>query len=149
MVITYVRAGASGYERASQIASPGWEDVRRHDAEVNGLLSNYTHPDRASSSSVARQESSSSDPPAETNQKGHTCKHGVKTKKPRKCKKRKNLSEDDVMEARKREADRLTPKYEVGEMVRFSSEDGKEWLHGVIRQWILPVTRETRWITRT
>ncbi len=50
----------------------------------------------------------------------------MKTKKSRKCKKRRNLSEDDVMEARKREADRLTPKYEVGEMVRFSSEDGKE-----------------------
>ena len=42
------------------------------------------------------------------------------------------------METRKREADRLIPKHEVGEMVRFSSEDGKEWLHGVIREWILP-----------
>ncbi len=42
------------------------------------------------------------------------------------------------METRKREADRLIPKHEVGEMVRFASEDGKQWLHGVIRQWILP-----------
>jgi hypothetical protein len=51
---------------------------------------------------------------------------------------KKDLSEDDVMEARKREADRLVPKYEVGEMVRFSSEDGKEWLHGIISKWVLP-----------
>jgi hypothetical protein len=130
----YIRAGASGYDRASDIVSPGWENIRKHDDEVNELITNYTHPDRASSSSVARQESSSSAPRAETNEKGHTCKHGVKTKKPRKCKKKKTLSEDPIMEARKREADRLIPKYEVGEKVRFASEDGMQWLHGVICQ---------------
>ena len=42
------------------------------------------------------------------------------------------------MEARKREAARLIPKYEVGEKVRFASDDGMQWLHGVIRQRILP-----------
>jgi hypothetical protein len=77
-------------------------------------------------------------PPSETNEKVHTCEHGLKTQKPRKCKKRKNLIEVDEMEARKKQADRLVPKFEVGEKVKFASEDGKEWLHGTIRQWILP-----------
>jgi hypothetical protein len=40
-----VRAEASGYERAPQYPYT-MEDVRRHDAEVNELMSNYTHPDR-------------------------------------------------------------------------------------------------------
>ncbi len=42
------------------------------------------------------------------------------------------------MEARKRKAEHLVPKFEVREKVKFESEDGKEWLHGTIRQWILP-----------
>jgi hypothetical protein len=127
----YARAGTSGHDRGPQYPYT-MEDIRRPDAEVEQLLSNYTHPDRVSSSSVPRQESSSSAPPAETNEKVHTCVHRLKYKKPRKSKKRKNLSEDDVMEARKREADRLIPKFEVGEKVRFASEDGKEWLYGII-----------------
>jgi hypothetical protein len=68
----------------------------------------------------------------------NTCEHGVKTKKPKKGKKRKTLCEDPIMEARKREASRVIPKYEVEEMVRFASEDGMQWIHGVIRQVILP-----------
>jgi hypothetical protein len=83
----YIRARATGYE--NPLVSPGWEDVGRHDEEVNQLLSTYTHPERASSSSASRpksfitlmNESSSKSPPVETNEKGHTCKHGVKTKK--------------------------------------------------------------------
>ncbi len=128
----YRRARATGYEET--LVSPGWENISKHDDEVNALLSTYTHPERASSSSVARIESSSSTLPTETN----TCKHGVKTKKQKKCKKRKTLSEGPIMEARKREAARLIPKYEIGEKVRFASDDGMQWLHGVIRQRILP-----------
>ena len=83
-------------------------------------------------------ESSSKSPPVETNEKGHTCKHGVKTKKLKKGKKSKTLCEDPIMEARKIEASRLVPMYEVEEMVRFASEDGMQWIHGVIRKVILP-----------
>ena len=50
----------------------------------------------------------------------------MKTKKQKKCKKRKTLSEDDVVEARRKEGARLVPKHEVGELVKFASEDGKE-----------------------
>ncbi len=32
----------------------------------------------------------------------------------------------------------MIPRFEVDEKVKFASEDGKEWLHGIIRQWILP-----------
>ena len=39
----YVRAGAEGYERGPQFPYT-MEDVRRHDAEVKGLLDEYTHP---------------------------------------------------------------------------------------------------------
>ncbi len=53
----YRRTEAPGYDRASDIVSPGWENVRMHDAEANKLLSNCTHPERASSSSVARPKS--------------------------------------------------------------------------------------------
>ncbi len=67
----------------------------------------------------------------------------MKSLKPRKSRKRKNLREIDEMEARKKEAERLVPKFEVGEKVKFESEDGKEWLHGTISQWILPGTQET------
>jgi hypothetical protein len=42
------------------------------------------------------------------------------------------------MAARKRRAESLVPKFEVGEKVKFASEDGKEWLYGTISQWILP-----------
>ncbi len=62
----------------------------------------------------------------------------MKTKKLEKGKKRKTLCEDPIMEARKIEASRLVPMYEVGEMMRFASEDGMQWIHGVIRQAILP-----------
>ncbi len=133
----YVRAGVAGHDRGPQYPYT-MEDVRRREAEVKGLVSRNTNLERASSSSVPRQESSSSAPPAETNTNIHTCEHGVKLKKPRKSKKRKNLREIEEMEAGKREADRLVPKFEVGEKVRFESEDGKEWLHGTISQWILP-----------
>ena len=72
-----VRAGAEGYERGPQYPYT-MEDVRKHDAEVMGLLDDYTHPGRASSSSAPRQESSSSTPPKETSGSVHTCEHGVK-----------------------------------------------------------------------
>jgi hypothetical protein len=42
------------------------------------------------------------------------------------------------MAARKRQAESLVPRFEVGEKVKFASEDGKGWLHGTIIQWILP-----------
>jgi hypothetical protein len=42
------------------------------------------------------------------------------------------------METKKREAESKVPKFEVGEKVKFESEDGKEWLHGTISQWIPP-----------
>jgi hypothetical protein len=42
------------------------------------------------------------------------------------------------MAARKRQAESLIPRFEAGEKVKFASEDGKEWLHGTISQWILP-----------
>jgi hypothetical protein len=71
-------------------------------------------------------ESSSCASPVEVNEKGHTCKHGVKTKKLKKGKKRKTLCEDPIMEARKIEASRLIPMYGVEEMVRFASEDGMQ-----------------------
>ncbi len=113
----YARAGASGHDRGPQYPYT-LEDVKKHDSEVKGLLSDYTNPDHASSSSVPRQESVSSAPPAETNEKVH--------------------QRGNVIEARKREAERLVPKFEVGEKVKFASEDGKEWLHGAICKWILP-----------
>jgi hypothetical protein len=72
----------------------------------------------------------------------------VKTKPPRKTRKRKNHDDTDEMTApmdssssmaaRKRRAESLIPKFEVGEKVKFASEDGKEWLYGTISQWILP-----------
>ncbi len=127
----YVRAGAAGYDRSPEYP---WtlEDVRRHEAEVKGLESWNANLERASSSSIPRQGSSSSAPPAESN------KHGVKTLKPRKSRKRKNLREIEETEARQSEAESLVPKFEVGEKVKFESEDGKEWLHGTISQWIPP-----------
>jgi hypothetical protein len=100
------------------------EDVRRHEAEVKGLESWKTNHERASSSFVPRQESSSSEPPAESNENIHTCEHGVKSLKTGKSRKRKNLRESDEMDARKKEAERLVPKFEVGEKVRFESDDG-------------------------
>ncbi len=51
----YRRARATGYE--NPLVSPEWEDVGKHDDEVNELLSAYTHPERASSSSAARPKS--------------------------------------------------------------------------------------------
>jgi hypothetical protein len=60
----YSRAGAAGYERGPQYPYT-MKDVRKHDAEVRGLLDDYTRPERASSSSAPRQESSSSTPPKE------------------------------------------------------------------------------------
>ncbi len=50
----------------------------------------------------------------------------MKTKKQKKCKKRKTLSDVDVMEARRKEGAGLVPKQEVGVLVKFASEDGKE-----------------------
>jgi hypothetical protein len=88
----YSRAGAAGYERGPQYPST-MEDVRKHDAEVRGLLKDYTNPERVSSSSAPRQESSSSTPPKETNEGTHTCEHDVKSKTPRKNRKRKNNRE--------------------------------------------------------
>jgi hypothetical protein len=124
----YIRARATGYE--NPLVSPGWEDEGKHDDEVKYLSSAYTHPERASSSSVPRpksfitlmNESSSPSPPVETN----TCEHGVKTKKKKKCKKRKTLSGDDTqgspqenkllaLEARRKEGAGLVPKYKVGD----------------------------------
>ena len=76
------------------------------------------------------------------------CEHGVKTNTPRKTKKRKNRGDADEMAAlttssssmaaRKRLAETLVPRFEVGEKVMFASEDGKTWLCGIIREWILP-----------
>jgi hypothetical protein len=114
------------------------EDVRRHEAEGKGLESWNTNLERASSSSVPRQGSSSSSPPAETNKRIHMCEHGVKALKPRNNGKQRNLDETDEIEARKRMAERLVPKYEVGEKVRFPSHDGEEWFHGKIQELILP-----------
>ena len=114
----YRRARATGYEETG--VSPGWEITSKHGGEVNAPLSTYTRPERASSSSTARSESPRFYQPTEKN----TCRHGVKTKKQKKCKKRKTLDEVPIMEARKREAAHLIPRYEVGEKVRFSSEDG-------------------------
>ena len=143
----YARAGAEGYDRGPQYPYT-MADVRRHDAEVKGLLDEYTHPERASSISAPRQESSSSSPPKETSGKVQKCGHGVKTKPPRKSNKRKSQDDTDEMTApmdssssmaaRKRRAESLVPKFEVGEKVKFASEDGKEWLYGTISQWILP-----------
>ena len=76
----YARAGAEGYDRGPQYPYT-MADVRRHDAEVKGLLDEFTHPERASSISAPRQESSSSTPPKETSEGANTCVHGVKTKK--------------------------------------------------------------------
>ncbi len=92
----YVRAGAAGYDRGPEYP---WtlEDVRRHEAEIKGLESWNANLERASSSSIPRQESLSSSPPDKTNIR--TCEHGVKSKKPRKSKKRKNLREIEEMKA--------------------------------------------------
>ncbi len=78
------------------------EDVRRHDAEGKGMGSWNTNPEHVSSSFAPRQESSSSAPPAETNKNLHTCEHGVKTLKPRKSRKRKNLREIEERRLEKR-----------------------------------------------
>ncbi len=67
----YVRAGAAGHDRGPQYPYT-MEDVRRHEAEVKGLESWNTNLERASSSSVPRQESSSSAPLAESNENIHT-----------------------------------------------------------------------------
>ena len=143
----YARAGAEGYDRGPQYPYTK-EDVRRHDAEVKGLLDEYTHPERASSISAPRQESSSSTQPRLMSEGVHMCEHGVKSNTPRKTKKRKNRGDADEMAARttssssmaarKRLAETLVPRFEVGEKVMFASEDGKTWLCGTIREWILP-----------
>ncbi len=57
----------------------------------------------------------------------------MKALKPGKIGKKRNLDETDEMEARKRMAERLVPKYEVGEKVRL----------------FYPGTQETRWTTPT
>jgi hypothetical protein len=82
----YSRAGAAGYDKGPEYPYT-MEDVRRHDAEVKGLRSEYTNLGSASSSSVPRQESSSSTLPADTSRNIHACEHGVKTLKPRKAEK--------------------------------------------------------------
>ena len=48
------------------------------------------------------------------------------------------MDSSSSMAARKRRAESLVPKFEIGEKVKFASEDGKEWLYGSISQWILP-----------
>ncbi len=73
----------------------------------------------------------------------------MKTKKKKKCKKRKTLSGDDTqgspqenkllaLEARRKEGAGLAPKYKVGDRVKFSKNEGGEWLFGWIRQLIRP-----------
>ncbi len=99
-----IRAGAAGYDRAPEYPWT-WDDVRRHEARVKGLELENANPERASSSSVPRQGSSSLSPPDETNKRVHTCEHGVKVLKPRKIGKKRNLDETDEMEARKRIAE--------------------------------------------
>ena len=94
----YARAGAEGHDRGPQYPYT-MADVRRHDAEVDRLMDEYTYPGRASSSSAPRQESSSSAPPKETSGKVQKCGHGVKTKPPRKSNKRKNQDNTDEMTA--------------------------------------------------
>ena len=62
----------------------------------------------------------------------------MKALEPRKNGKKRNLDETDKMEARKRMAERLVPKYVLGGKVRFPSHDGEEWFHGTIQELILP-----------
>jgi hypothetical protein len=62
----------------------------------------------------------------------------------KKCKKRKTLSGNDtqgnpqenkllVLEARRKEGAGLVPKYKVGDRVKFSNDEGDEWLFGWVR----------------
>ncbi len=55
----------------------------------------------------------------------------------------KNIREDDDLldgddEARLKEANRMVPRFEVGEKLRFDIAEGNSWLYGIFRQCVPP-----------